>query len=49
MIRDIPSDMVRRSSIIELLSRLAQDEVRHIKLLDTVIQDLTQHRNKPDN
>ncbi len=49
MIRDIPNDIVKRSSVIKLLTALANDEMRHIKLLGTVISDLTQHRNKSDN
>lgn len=48
MLKDIPSDMVQRSTVIELLKVLALDEKRHIKLLDTVIFDLTEHRNNPE-
>ena len=48
VIRDRPSDTVKRSQVIQLLARLGNDESRHMKLLDTVISDLIQHRNRSD-
>ena len=49
MIRNRPSDTVKTSQMIQLLTRLENDESRHMQLLDTVISDLIQHRNKSDD
>ena len=49
MIRNRPSDTVKRSQVLQLLKRLEKDESRHMQLLDTVISDLIQHRNNPDS
>ncbi len=49
VIRNRPSDTVKRSQVIQLLTRLENDESRHMQLLDTVISDLIQHRNKSED
>jgi len=49
VIKNRPNDMVERSHVIQLLTRLENDESRHMQLLDTVISDLIQHRDKSDN
>ncbi len=49
VIKDRPSDTVERSHVIQLLTRLENDESRHMQLLANVISDLTQHRDKSDD
>jgi rubrerythrin len=49
ILRDVSSDMVQRSTVIELLKVLAEDEKRHIKMLNAVILDLVEHRRKSGN
>ncbi len=48
MIRGRSPDALTRSQMIQLLTRLENDESRHMQLLDTVISDLIQHRAKSD-
>ncbi len=49
VIRNRPSDTVKSNPVIQLLTRLENDESGHIKLLDTVMLAITQHRNKSDD
>lgn len=48
-IRDRIGDTVGKSKVIQLLTKLEYDELSHMKLLDTVISDLAQHKNKSDD
>ena len=48
-IKNRPSDTVERSHVIQLLTRLENDESRHMQLLANVISDLIQHRDKSDD
>ncbi len=44
-----PSDTLKRSQVVQLMTRLENDELRHMRLLDRAISDFIQHRNKSDN
>ena len=49
VIRNRPSDTVKSNLVIQLLTRLENDESHHMQLLDTVMLDITQRRNKSDD
>ncbi len=49
VIKDRPSDIIERSHMIKLLTKLENDEARHMRLLDDVISDLIQLRDKSED